>query len=320
MTSATREGPPWVVRALTENIPLKLISLALAIVLFSIVHSDVDAQRALYVDVVTLLPPASANKMLVSELPHELKLTVRGSRSRVSGLSRDDLQPLQMDLTDTTNSEYVFDPSALDLGAGLEVIEVTPSRVPLQWVTSAEKRLRVRVPVEGTPKPGFQVRVPVDVRPEQILVRGPEDAVLGATEAETDPMGVEGLGPGTHTRWLSLRPLPAHITYEGGETVEARVTIEPIVTERTLRGLEVSVVGEGELKVRPERVTVTLRGAEGELEAMAVEEVVPYVDVTGAGGNGGGTQPQEVRLRGVPQGVQVERILPDSVLVTRRGR
>jgi YbbR domain-containing protein len=320
MNAPARENPLWIVRVLTENIPLKLVSLALACVLFSIVHSDVDAQRSLYVDLVTLLPPAPSNKMLVSELPHEIKLTLRGSRSRVSALSRDDLQPIQMDLTDTASAEYVFDPAALDLGAGLEVTEITPSRVPLVWVTSAERRIRVRVPVEGVPRAGYHARLPVEVRPEQILVRGPEDLVKSATVAETDPMTVDGLGPGTHTRWLSLRPLPSHVFYEGGETVEARVIIEPTLADRVLRGLDVSVVGEGELKVRPERVTVTLRGPEAELESLAVEEVVPYVDMTGVGGTGGGTQPQEVQLRGVPEGVQVERILPDSVLVTRRGR
>lgn len=320
MNAAIREGRSPVVRALTENVALKLVSLLLAIVLFSIVHTDVDAQRTVYVDVVTLLPPASARQMLVSELPHEVKLTVRGARSRVSALSRDDVQPLQMDLTDTNSREYVFDPTTVDLGAGLQVIEVAPARVALEWVTSAEKRLQVRVPVEGTPKAGHQVRTPVQVRPREVLVRGPEASVDRATEADTEPVNVDGLGPGTHTRWVSLRPPPVHVSYEAGETVEVRVVIDPVLGERTLRSLDVSVVGEGDHQVRPERVSVTLRGPVGELESMAIDEVVPYVDVSGTGGTGGGTQPQEVQVRGLPGGIQVDRVAPNTVLVTRRGR
>jgi YbbR domain-containing protein len=319
MSAAAPETRHWIVRAVTENIPLKVLSLVLSIVLFSLVHTDVDAQRALYVDVVTLMPPSGTNKMLISELPHEVKLTLRGSRSRVSALSRDDLQPFQMDLTDPTRTEFVFDPASFDFGVGVEVVEVTPARVPLTWVASADKRLHVRVPVEGTPRPGFQVSGMIEVRPGQVLVTGPAEVVLAATEAQTDAINVEGLGAGTHTRWLTLRPLPPHVVYAGGETVEVRITIEPVMSERVLRGLEVSVVGEGDLKVRPDRVTVTLRGPVGELDTLAVEGVVPYVELSGAGG-AGGTLPQEVQLRGVPEGVDVGRIVPDTVLVTRRGR
>jgi hypothetical protein len=77
------------------------------------------------------------------------------------------------------------------------------------------------------------------------------------------------------------------------------------------------VVGEGDFVVRPNRVSVSLRGPASDLEAMALEDVVPYVDLTGAAG-AGGTLPQEVQLRGVPHTVQVVEITPDSVLVKQR--
>ena len=69
------------VSAFTENVPLKLLSLALSVLLFSIVHSDQDGQRSIFVDVVALLPPPGSQKMLISDIPHQVKVTLRGSNS-----------------------------------------------------------------------------------------------------------------------------------------------------------------------------------------------------------------------------------------------
>ncbi len=301
----------------TDNLELKASALVLSLVLFSLVHSDVDAQRSLFVDVVALLPPPGAEKMLVSELPHQVKVTLRGSRSRVSALSRDDLQPLQMDLTDTSRGDYFFDPTELNLGAGLQILEVSPARVQLDWAVSVDKRLPVLIRTTGATKEGQRVREPVEVRPDRVLVRGPADVVATLTDVEPDPLRIDGLPLGTHTRFLSLRALPEYVTYVEDVTVEARVVIEPVVTERTLRGLEVAVVGEGDPIVRPSRISVTLRGPASELEQLAQEDIVPYVEFSGAGG-AGGTQAQEIRLRGVPDGIEVAGISPESVLVKRR--
>jgi hypothetical protein len=76
------------IKLLTQNGRLKLLSLALSVGLFSIVHSDQDAQRSLFVDVVTVLPPPSKGRMLISEIPDQVKVTLRGSRTRISAIDR----------------------------------------------------------------------------------------------------------------------------------------------------------------------------------------------------------------------------------------
>src|SRR5689334_696413 len=89
---------PGLGRFVTDNLGLKLTAIGLALMLFSLVHSDVDAQRSMYFDVEPLLPPPTAGKMLVSELPQQVKVTLRGSRSRLSTLTRDQLPPVHLDL------------------------------------------------------------------------------------------------------------------------------------------------------------------------------------------------------------------------------
>lgn len=305
-------------RFVTDNLALKLTALLLAIGLFSLVKSDADAQRALFVDVVTLLPPASARKMLVSEVPHEVKVTLRGSRSRINQLSRDDLPPLQMDLTDMSRAYFQFDPGALDLGANVQVIAIEPAMVMLDWVTSAERSVAVLARLQGAPREGYRVRESPEVRPGRIGVRGPEEIVRDLGETETEAISVEGLGPGTHTRRVPLRPLPEHVSYVDEVAVEVRMQVDPIVSERTLRGLDVAIVGEGPAVPRPGRVAVTLRGPTDELEALTEADLVPYVELDVSRGVGR-TRQEKVKLRGVPEGVEPIEITPDVVLVDRTG-
>ncbi|MBV9949676.1 MAG: hypothetical protein JOZ69_22735, partial [Myxococcales bacterium] len=47
-----------------ENLNLKLLSLAFALVLYALVHGAQDAQRALLLNVVALTPAASSNRVL----------------------------------------------------------------------------------------------------------------------------------------------------------------------------------------------------------------------------------------------------------------
>src|SRR5690349_4791120 len=123
-------------RAFTENVGLKLLALALSLMLFSLVHSDVDAQRSIVLDVVALLPPPSSGKMLISDLPAQVKVTLRGSRSRLSTLARGELAPIQMDLRDASSGYYYLDPRQVDLGSNVRVLEITPSMVPLTWAVA----------------------------------------------------------------------------------------------------------------------------------------------------------------------------------------
>ena len=79
MTTPAKKS--FLMRALTEHIGLKLVALVASVGLFVIVRGTEDAQISISVDVVALLPPPSTERMLVSEIPDEIRVTLRGSRS-----------------------------------------------------------------------------------------------------------------------------------------------------------------------------------------------------------------------------------------------
>jgi len=67
--------------------------------------------------------------------------------------------------------------------------------------------------------------------------------------------------------------------------------------------------------VRPARVRVTLRGPPRVLDAMDAPSIVPYVDVSAVDPSAG-TQAVPVRVRGIPEGIELARVEPDEALVT----
>ena len=139
------------------------------------------------------------------------------------------------------------------------------------------------------------------------------------SEVVTEVVPVDGLAPGTHTRRVPLLRLPEHVVALDDPIVEVKLVIEPMITERVLGKLAVEVVGESDATVRPARVAVTLKGPTNVVSELASEDIVPYVALEGAAGSGA-TEEQPISLRGVPEGIEVTAVVPDTVLVKRRGR
>src|SRR5271165_57525 len=93
---------------LTENVNLKLLSLAFALALYSMVHGSQEAQRSLLLSVVALTPPQTSNRELVTPIPAEIRVTVRGARQTLDDLHADDIQ-VQLDLRGGTEARLTFD-------------------------------------------------------------------------------------------------------------------------------------------------------------------------------------------------------------------
>ena len=307
----------WLRRAFTENLPLKIVALVGAIVLFSLVRGAEDAQRSVFVDVVAILPPADSGKILVSEVPDRVKVTLQGSRSLLNSIRREDLEPVQVDLSRDTGLRYYYmDPTSFDLPAGIQIVQMAPASIPLTWAERIDRRVRVEAQIMGEPGEGLEVREPVGVEPRRVLLRGPQNEVDPLAAIETQPIDVSGLDAGEHVRRVRLERPPPHSSYVGEPIVEVRFEVARQLAERSLESLEVSTVGPHRAEVRPEVVTVELEGPESMLAELTPTEVVPWVDVSDPELEG--TVPRPVQVRGLPEMVTVGEVRPAEVLVTIR--
>lgn len=310
---------PWLARLVLDNYPLKLLALLLAIALFSLVHSDQDAQRSMYVDVVVLPTPPTATQMLVSDLPTQVRVTLRGSRSRIAALQRDDFAPIQIDLRDTNRRHFYFDAAAIDVSGPVHVVSIDPPSVDLVWAPRAQRRVPVHARLRGSPEDGHTVKKPVTVNPSSVTIQGPKDNLEAIAEVFTDEISVEGLGNGVHERRVQLQPLTSgHVKYRDEPNVEVQIEVVPEYSERSLRHVELALLGAAEATLRPNVVSVTVTGPVKALAELEQDEIVPYVDLSALPLNAP-FAPVEVKVRGVPEGFQVERVSPANVLA-KRGR
>jgi len=303
----------WLRKALTENIGLKLLSIVAAVVLFSIVRGSEDAERTMFVDVVATLPPDDSEVMLVSERPDRVRLTLTGSRALLNSIRREEIEPLEIDLTDTDARYYYFNPANMPVPAGVQV-DITPASLELQWAERVERRVPVDPQFEGDPGRGLSISDDVTVQPERVLVTGPQYEVDPLNTIHTEPIAVEGLSRGRHERRVRLqRPAP-HASYVGEPVIRVSYEVEADLEERVLEGIEVVGTGSGDIEVRPARVRVVVEALPAVMRHVDRESVVAWVDSGDPEESGTWSLPVEVR--GLPPGADIVRIEPPEALVT----
>lgn len=298
-----------------ENVGLKAVSLAAAMTLFWIVRGSEDAQRAVFVDVVAVLPPPSATKMLTTELPAKVRLTLRGSRSLLNAIRSDDLAPVQVDLREPGSVVYYFEPERFELPSGIEISEIAPESVTLSWADRATRTIAVRARVSGTVDPGLMLVGDPVVRPATITVRGAAPDIAVIDLLRTEPIDVTGLPAGRHERRVEVELPSGHLEVVDDSVVSVAVEIAPEIAERAIPRQEISVTGGTLRELRPNRVRITLRGAPTVLDALDAPSIVPYVDASTIDPLAG-TQPILVRVRGIPEGVELIGVEPEEVLAT----
>lgn len=303
-------------RGLTRNFKLKAFALGASIVLFFLVHSEEEARRMVIIDVVPLLPPPTAGKLLVSKLPDQIKVTMKGSRSRIKAVQREDFLPLQMDLRGSDSAFYYFDPASIEVPAGIEVIEVEPETVRLTWVNATNRTVAIKPRFNGQINRGYLLKQPVTVMPAEITLRGPEAGLRSIYEVYTAIIALDGLGAGKYERIVPLESLPPNVKCFQESVVKVQFEIVAEMAERIYRNLAVTVAGRGKAVFQPPRVSVTLRGPVTLLPQIDPELIKPSVDISRLAPSSA-VRPQKVAVSR-SCGSRGDSISPPEVLVKPR--
>lgn len=276
-------GPVWRERLrglFIENFWLKLFSLVCSLSLYAFIHGAESAQRTVEVDVVVLPPPP--DRQLLTQLPTQVAVILRGPRTQLDALKRDDLGALQIDLRSGRGARIDLDATSLRMPTGVTVEQMYPSSVETRWDDIVEKDVQIQVARTGDPVPGLAVRGSVLVDPTHVTARGPRSMLNVMQLVRTAPFDVSGLAEGTHKRPLPLDRPPQLVTYNT-DTVLATVEIARELVPRDLPRLKVQVVGLLRASVQPATVTVKIKGTQEDVNAVDPEAVVARVEPKAAG-------------------------------------
>jgi YbbR domain-containing protein len=193
---------------------------------------------------------------------------------------------------------------------GVEVVQVAPATLPIEFENSAVRIVQVRPSVEGRPAAGYDV-LSVTADPPTVEVVGPESSLRGLDEAMTEPISVaderrpmrEVVNVGVADPTVRLRtPTTATVT----------VQIGPGASKRTLTDVPVTISNADDgLRVRllTPTVAVGVKGTEEAVRNLSPDAVQVSVDARGLRP---GDHTVDVNVQ-APPGLMVESIAPRTV-------
>jgi hypothetical protein len=283
--------------ALTENLNLKLLSFAFALVIYSLVHGGQDARRSIVVDLEVALPPESSDRVLVGSIPQSVRIFVRGTNQTIDNLRASSVS-VQMDLSSSQPSHVTFDPKMVRMpeGVNVELEQFDPPGLDLRWEQRVVRDVPIQVSVVGSPADGYVVKGALVAEPKTAKARGPQSEVMVLQHVRADAFDVRGLTEGVYPRRLAIeRSGSPRVTIEPTSViVTAEVTRE--VAERVFQKLPVAVVGPPKGKTQPAEVDVRLVCPPDIVRSLRPEQIVPQVEVTSKEPSGSQSLAVQVRI------------------------
>lgn len=173
---------------LLRNLGLKLVSLALAVLLwFSLSGQRRErvSERGYIIPLTVVNLPTDL--VIASPLPDFVDIRLKGPFTAMRGADPSKMEAV-MDLSSSTPGEKIYKLSADDINApeNLEVVDLTPSTVRLRLEKTATRRVRIIARVTGA---GAAV---AQVDPPTALIWGPETLVDKTDSLSTDPISLAG--------------------------------------------------------------------------------------------------------------------------------
>lgn len=171
-----------------RNLGLKFLSTCIAAMLWLVVAGERVVERVLRAPVEFQNLPNGLE--LIGNLPDTVDVRLRGSSGALSRMASGDLAAV-LDLRTARPGRRLFHltPAHVTVPYGIDVVQVGPSTLTIEFETSGVRTVPVEPDIEGRPAPGFEV-TGVTSDPATVVVAGPESALKRLDAAVTEPVTV----------------------------------------------------------------------------------------------------------------------------------
>ena len=206
---------------LFRNFGLKVLAVALGVTVWYLVSGEQIVERALRIPLEFVNLPSHLE--LVGDAPAVVDVRVRGSSGALSRVTTGELVAV-LDLRTARAGQRLFHLTGENVMTpfGIDVVQISPSSVPIALESTASKIVPVVPGFEGEPRNGYAVGA-ISSNPKVVEVIGPASAVARLTEAITEPISVAG-ATGTITDTVNVGV--------ADPTIRLRVPTTAVVTVR----------------------------------------------------------------------------------------
>ena len=294
-------------RGLLESLPLKLMSLGFAVLLWLLIAGEKTSEMGMTVPVELQNFPRELE--LTGEPVNAVEVRLRASPGMIQRIVPGEVSA-QVNLGGVGEGEHIvhLTEDAIRMPFGVKVVKISPAVLTFRLEKTLEKVVPIRPRLLGRPSEGFEI-AEVTSEPADVKIAGPTSRVEEIESAFTEPVSVDAARDsvvGQVTIGLAdplLRVLATPRVKVTARVRERRAT-------RKLRGLELQVRGGAPGAVRPTRVDVTLAGPASILDALEPGAVTPYVDLARAAA---GRVPVAAEVAPGHTGVEVQACEPAEV-------
>jgi YbbR domain-containing protein len=259
---------------------LKLLSIVVAVLLWLTVTRDQSVERSIRVPLEYQNMPEALE--IIGDPPGTVDVRVRGPSSALGRLDAGDVVAV-LDLRLAKPGSRLFHLLTDQVRApwGVEVAQVSPPTVSLEFERSSRKVVPIVPSVEGEPAPGF-VAGRVTAFPATVEVIGPETRLNRLTAATTEPVSIQGAAQPV-TDIVTVGVIDSALRLRAARTATVTVQINPAPIERTLLNVPVGVrnLSPGmTARLTPSRVTVVVRGTREAVLPLEGPDLGAFVDVS----------------------------------------
>jgi YbbR domain-containing protein len=199
---------------LFDHIALKLASLVIAVLMWYGVARDPVSEISVQVPIEFSRPPKGLDYS--SDVIPQAQIRLRGPARVLRDLAQESVHAV-IDLQGAVPGERTYD---LDTGHirvphEVEVMQVTPTRLRLDFDTRLTRQVPVVPRVVGTLPPGFRLQS-VTANPSMLTISGPSRHVQAVERAVTDAVDVSGVAGQATFQTMAYLPDPlVHLSGSG---------------------------------------------------------------------------------------------------------
>jgi YbbR domain-containing protein len=261
-------------RIFLEDWSLKLLSLAIAVVLWLLVTGQNEPVTA-HVNVqLNFIRPQALE--ISNDPPRTVDVMLTGSRNKLDDLTSLDLVAT-VDISEQRAGERVLrlaDKAQIPLPQGIKVDGFQPSAIPIHLEPIVERQVVLEPKLEGKPADGFEV---YSVLPSKntVTVRGPASRVNGLQKVMTESIWLAGHKDSFNASSLATGVPDPKIDLLD-PVVNVQIEIGEVRKEKNFSGVNVSTSQGG--KVQPATTSVTLLGASSLLDSLKAEDLKIVLD------------------------------------------
>ena len=291
-------------RIFLEDWSLKLLSLAIAVVLWLLVTGQNEPVTA-HVNVqLNFIRPQSLE--ISNDPPRTVDVMLTGSRNKLDDLTSLDLVAT-VDISDQRAGERVLrlaDKALISLPQGIKVDGFQPSAILVHLEPIVDRQIAIEPKLEGKPADGFEVYA-VHPSKTSVTVRGPASRVNAIRKVMTESIFLSGHKESFTPPSLAIDvPDPKVDLLE--PVVSVQVEIGEVRKERNFSAVNVSTSQGG--KVQPATTSVTLLGATSLIDSLKAEDLKIVLD--GAGQTPRLELPDAFRGKVFLKSVQASKFVP----------